>query len=195
MRPITSAELLDLTGYERARPALLAEVIELKRSARRVAVGPELSFLFENRETVRSQIHEMLRTERIVDPERIEEELRVYNELLPHAFELSATLFIEIPDLARIRPTLDKLVGIDEHVRIEIGDAAVRATFDPKQFEQDRISAVQYIRFPIGATLAARFRDGSVPVRLVVEHPNYRHATPLQGAPRASLARDLEPGV
>jgi hypothetical protein len=194
MKPITAAELLDLTHYEKARPALLAEVIEHKRRARRIAVGPELSFVFEDRVTIRSQIHEMLRTERVVEDERIAEELDVYNELLPGEFELSATLFIEIPDLARIRPTLDKLVGIDEHVRLEIGDAAVRATFDPKQFEQDRISAVQYIRFPIGGALAARFRDPAVPVRLVVEHPNYVHATTLTGEPRASLARDLQPG-
>jgi len=195
MKPITSAELLDLTGYERARPALLAEVIELKRSARRVSVGPSLSFVFENRETVRHQIHEMLRTERIVDPERIEEEVRVYNELLPGEHELSATLFIEIPELAHIRPVLDKLIGIDEHVRLDIGNATVRATFDPGQFEEDRISAVHYIRFPLGRELAARFCDPAVPVTLAVAHPNYVHATSLKGAPRASLARDLERGA
>jgi len=88
---------------------------------------------------------------------------------------------------------LDKLVGIDEHVRLEIGGQPVRASFDPKQFEDDRISAVHYIRFPLGRELAARFRDPSVPVALAVEHPNYVHATPLQGAARTSLARDLTP--
>ena len=192
MKPISAAELLDLTAYEKARPALVARIIEHKRP-RRVLVGSELCFVFEDRESVRFQIQEMMRTERIVDDERIAEEVAVYNELVPGEHELSATLLIEIREADRIRPMLDKLVGIDEHVRLEIGGQAVRATFDPGQFEDDRISAVHYIRFPLGAQLAARFRDPAVLAELVVEHPNYVNRTALTGAARASLARDLEP--
>jgi len=192
MKPISSSELLDLTGYEQARRQILAQIIEHKRP-RRVSVGPELCFVFEDRETVLFQIHEMLRTERIVDAARIAEEVNVYNELVPGEHELSATLLIEIRDAERIRPMLDKLVGIDEHVRLDVGGTSVRARFDPKQFEDDRISAVHYIRFPLGRELAARFRDPSVPVELAIAHPNYVHATPLAGATRASLARDLTP--
>ena len=191
MKPIQAEELLDLTRYELERDAIRARVIALKRF-RRVAVGDELTFIFENRDTVRFQIQEMLRTERTVKPEAIQEELDVYNALLPGENELSATLMIEIPDLARIRPTLDRLIGIDEHVFLDVGDASVQASFDPKQFEQDRISAVQYVRFLLGPELGARFRDLAVPATLRVAHPSYQRSTRLEGAQRASLAADLE---
>jgi hypothetical protein len=191
VKPIQAAELLDLTRYELERDRIRARVIELKRRARRIAVGNELTFIFENRDTVHFQIQEMLRTERIVKPESIQEELDVYNALLPGANELSATLMIEIPEAQRIREVLDRLVGIDEHVFFDIGDRSVQASFDPKQFEQDRISAVQYIRFALGPELAARFRDAAVPVALRVEHPQYRESTPIDGERRRSLAADL----
>jgi hypothetical protein len=191
MRPIQAAELLDLTRYELERDEIRARVIELKQRARRIAVGNELTFLFENRETVHFQIQEMLRTERTVKPESIQEELDVYNALLPRENELSATLMIEIPEAQRIREVLDRLIGIDEHVFLDIGAASVRASFDPKQFEHDRISAVQYIRFALGPELAARFRDPAVPVVLRVEHPSYRESTRIEGERRRSLAADL----
>lgn len=192
MKPVDASELLDLTRYELERDAIRARVIALKR-ARRIAVGNELTFLFENRDTVRFQVQEMLRTERVVKPEAIQEELDVYNALLPGENELSATLMIEIPEQARIREMLDRLIGIDEHVFLDIGDASVQASFDPKQFEQDRISAVQYIRFALGPALAARFRDSTVPVALRAEHPNYRQSTRIEGERRSSLAADLTP--
>jgi hypothetical protein len=191
MKPIQAAELLDLTRYELERDTIRARIIALKRF-RRISVGNELTFLFENRETVHFQVQEMLRTERVVKPEAIQEELDVYNALLPGENGLSATLMIEIPDAARIRPMLDQLIGIDEHVFLDIGESSVQASFDPKQFEQDRISAVQYIRFALGPELAARFRDPAVSVVLRVAHPNYRESTRIEGERRRSLAADLE---
>ena len=161
MRKVTPDEILDLTAYERIRDDFVKRTIGLKRP-RRVFVGDELCFVFENRDTVIFQIQEMTRTERIVDEAAVAAEVDVYNELVPDANELSATLMIEIPDMKAIRPALDRLVGIDEHVLLEVGDAAVRARFDEKQFEEDRISAVQYVRFPLGPELAVRFRDPSV---------------------------------
>ena len=190
MRPVRREELLDLVAYEKSRDAYLAKTIEYKRS-RRVHVGDRLTFIFENRETVRFQIQEMLRAERAVKEEKIEDELAVYNELVPGANELSATLMIEITESKSIRGELDRLIGIDEHVFLEVGPNSVQATFDPKQFEEERISAVQYVRFPLGPDLARAFADLSVPVRLRVAHPNYRHSLALDGATRASLAADL----
>jgi len=190
MKPLKPEDLFDLTRYELERAEYRASIIALKR-ARRVTVGNELAFVFENHDTVRFQVQEMLRTERIVKPDAIQHELDVYNALLPGDFELSATLFVEIQDKARIRPTLDRLVGIDEHVFLDVGDESVQATFDPKQFEQDRISAVQYVRFPLGPQLAARFRDESVRVVLRAAHPAYTQATEITGAARRSLCEDL----
>jgi hypothetical protein len=191
MRGVRREELLDLTGYERIREAFLEKTIELKRP-RRIAVGDRLTFIFENRDTVLFQIQEMLRAERAVKEEKILEELAVYNELVPAANELSATLMIEIPETSQIRTELERLIGIDEHVVLDVDGSLVRASFDSKQFESDRISAVQYVRFVLGPELACKFCDPATPARLRVEHPNYRAAVELKGASRASLIRDLE---
>lgn len=190
MRPITPDEILDLTAYERVRKSFLARMIEYKK-ARRVQVGEVLTFVFENRETVIFQIQEMTRVERSVDPDAIAAEVRVYNELIPAEHELSATLMIEIEDLSRVRAELDRLIGIDEHVSLSVGGEVVRATFDPKQFEADRLSAVQYIRFPLGQRLAEAFCDPGVAVELHVRHPNLSARATLEGAARDSLAEDL----
>lgn len=190
MKKVTMDEILDLTAYEKARPEVLARTIEKKRH-RRVEVGDELTFIFENHDTAWFQIQEMLRTERIVDPAKVRAEVDVYNDFVPDRNELRATLMIEIADRTRIRSTLDRLVGIDEHVTLDVGGHPVRATFDPKQFEEERISAVQYVRFPLGAEAAARFEDPAVEVVLRVDHPNYRAETRIEGECRRSLAADL----
>ncbi|HTO69371.1 MAG TPA: DUF3501 family protein [Myxococcota bacterium] len=190
MKRIQRGDVLDLVAYERIRPEFLARTILLKQ-ARRIAVGDHLTFVFENRDTVLFQIQEMLRAERAVKEEKIEDEIAVYNELIPGEAELTATLMIEITETGRIRAELDRLIGIDEHVFLDVGGRAVRASFDSKQFESDRISAVQYVRFPLGRELAAAFRDESVPVALRVEHPNHRASVPIGGPWRASLAADL----
>jgi hypothetical protein len=183
-------EVLDLAQYEQLREGFRAHLIELKRP-RRIAVGDRTSFLFENRATVLFQIQEMLRAERVAKQERVQEEIDVYNELIPGPFELSATLMIEIEAKEKIRGELDRLKGIDEHVFLDVGDAAIPASFDRKQFDEERISAVQYVKFPLGPLQARRFADPSVRVVLRVEHPNYRAATAIEGASRASLAADL----
>lgn len=194
MRRVEPREILDLTAYERVRPRFVDEMIALKRP-RRIAVGEQLCFVFENRDTVIFQIQEMTRAERTVKEEAIAEEVAVYNELVPGDHELSATLMIEIPEASQVRAALDRLVGIDEHVFMDVGDATVAATFDEKQFEDERISAVQYVKFPLGPDLAGRFRDPAVPVRLRVSHPSYVAETPIVGDSRASLAADLVEGA
>jgi hypothetical protein len=190
VKPVEPSEILDLTAYERARPGFLERIIAHKRP-RRVAVGDRLTFIFEDRDTVIFQIQELTRAERTVDPAQIAAECRVFNELVPGRDELSATLMIEITEMPRIRAELDRLIGIDEHVFLDVGGRSVQATFDPKQREEDRISAVQYVRFPLGRELAARFLDPSVPVVLRVEHPRYRASVPIEGETRASLSADL----
>ena len=193
MRPVDPSEILDLTAYEKVRPGFVERMIELKRP-RRVGVGDRLTFIFENRETVIFQIQELTRAERTVDPAEIAIECRIFNELVPGPEELSATLMIEITEPGRIRAELDRLVGIDEHVFIDVGDATLQASFDPKQFEEERISAIQYVRFPLGPDHTRRFCDPAVPVRLRVAHPEYSHAAPIEGETRASLIADLRAG-
>ncbi len=190
MRRIEASDILDLTSYEKVRASVLARMIQDKRP-RRVHVGEILCFIFENRDTVLFQIQEMTRAERSVSEKAIEAEVAVYNELIPEPDGLSATLMIEIPDLSQVRSELDRLVGIDEHVAMVVGGEAVPACFDDKQFEAGRIAAVQYLKFPLGADLALRFRDPSVAVTVEVAHPNLRVVQVIEGALRASLADDL----
>ena len=191
MKKLVRDDLRDLVEYEKIRSDFVARTIELKKP-RRVALGPELTFVFENRDTVLFQVQEMLRVERTVEDDAIQLELDVYNELIPGENELSATLMIEITQSERIKPTLDRLTGIDEHVFLEVGTEPVQARFDARQFEEDRISAVQYLRFALGPELAERFRTSDAPVRLCVDHPAYKAEIVLDSASRASLAKDLQ---
>jgi hypothetical protein len=194
VRPLAPDELLDLDAYEDARASYRDAVIELK-GRRRLAVGDRVSLVFENRETLRFQIQEMLRIERIRDPEGVQRELDVYNELVPGAGELSATLFVEITESARIRQELDRLVGIDEHVSLVLGAGAeaeeVAARFDPKQLEEERISAVQYLKFRVPPRWLSRLADPRVPARVRIDHPNYRCEAELPAPLRESLLGDL----
>lgn len=194
MRLLTADELTDLERYARLRPEYRRAVIAHKKS-RRMAVGDRVTLVFEDRETLRFQVQEMLFVERIGDAEHIQRELDIYNELMPGDDELSATLFIEITDLPEIRPELDRLIGLDEHVSLRIGlgedTALVPARFDAKQLEEDRISAVQYIRFQLDPERAALFADRGTPVAVRIDHPAYTCEAPVPAEVRESLAAGL----
>jgi hypothetical protein len=193
MRPLARDEIVPLAAYASVRDSFRSAVIAHKR-ARRLAVGPSVTLVFEDRETLRFQVQEMLWVERIADAERVQHELDVYNELMPGPRELSATLFVEITEPGRIRAELDRLIGIDEHVFLVIGlgaaEHALRASFDAGQMEEDRISAVQYIRFALDERDVAALAE---PVRAAVRisHPNYVHEAELPPAVRESLVAGL----
>jgi len=194
MRPLSLEEIVPRDRYAALRPGYRDAIIAHKRN-RRMAVGERVTLLFEDRETLRFQVQEMVWVEGIGEPEKIQREIDVYNELMPGDRELSATLFIEITDLAEIRPELERLVGLDEHVALSLGtgrDAeAIPARFDTKQFEQDRISAVQYIRFGLSDSQAHRFADLGVRAAIRIDHPQYRHEIEIPAPVRASLVSTL----
>jgi hypothetical protein len=193
MRGLMLDDILDLDHYERIREGYRARVLAHKRE-RRVAVGNQVTMLFEDRETVRYQIQEMARVERIREPDRLEHEIETYGELVPAPDELSATLFMEIPELEQVKPELVNLVGIDECVCMAIedgdGEEHIRGRFDQRQLEKDRISAVHYVRFPFSTSKRERFASATS-LRLRIDHPNYRAQATLGPATRASLLRDL----
>lgn len=193
MRPIQLEDLKDLTAYERVRPDMRRALIDL-RAARRVQAGPKVSIAFENRETVLYQIQEMIRAERMVEPEAIGHELETYNELLPKGVGLAGTLFIELTDAARIREDLEAFVGLDRegHVWFDLGEAGRSvARFAEGQSDENRISSVHYVQFPFTAAQAAIFRDAARPVALIVEHPGYSANMPVDGVTRQALTDDL----
>src|SRR5437868_11083303 len=124
---ITLSDIKNIAEYEKARIEHRKRVIEAKRH-RRVSVGPVITFVFENRETVLFQIQEMVRTERLVHDHHIQHEIDTYNNLLPGPNELSATMLIDITDKDKIRPTLDSLVGMtDNSVFLVIGEKEIEA--------------------------------------------------------------------
>lgn len=192
MTPIVADEILNLYDYEKVRDARRQAVIGLK-AERRVSVGRHLSFVFENRQTVWFQIQEMIRAERLVDPEKIAEEIAVYNTLLPRPGELAATMFIEIGEPERIKPVLDALLGIDtrDYVRLHVGPHVVVGVFEAGHSDEDlgKLSAVHFVRFPLPPEARRVFADADV--TLVVEHPNERARTVLSASTRRRLAEDL----
>jgi hypothetical protein len=191
MKKVDLAEIMGLERYEAARAELRQRIIGLKKH-RRVAVGDRITFVFENHDTMLFQIQEMLRAEHIVDIDGIRQEMDVYNELVPAQGELSATMLIEITEAERVREELVRLIGIDEAVRLEIGTRfVIRGQFEGGRSREDKLSAVQYVRFPLSMDAQTAFCEGPEPVRLAIDHPHYRAAALIEGAVRESLARDL----
>lgn len=190
IRAVTLDDIVGLERYESMRDEWRRRVIALKQH-RRVSVGNEVTFVFENHATMSFQVHEMLRAEHITDLDGVREELAVYNALLPKPGQLSATMLIEITEHADIAARLVQMIGIDEAVHLEIGDAHVAAEFEPGRSTEEKLSAVQYVRFSLPPALRRAFRDPMVPVRLRIEHPNYRAETAISGEIRGSLSEDL----
>lgn len=190
VQKVTLEEIVGLARYEEMRDQVRRRIIEAKRR-RRLPVGDRVTFVFENHDTVWFQIQEMLRAEHIVDIDRVREELEVYNQLIPEAGELSSTMFIEITEPEKIREELLRFLGVEECVYLELGPERIHAWFEPGRSREDRISAVQYVRFRCPRSAAELLEDLSVPARLVIDHPHYRHGAELPAEVRRSLAEDL----
>ena len=189
MNKIVLDDILGFSAYEKVRQKFREDIIE-KKKKRRVSVGDKVSIVFENRDTVIFQIQEMLRAERIADLDKIREEIAVYNELIPDPGELSATLFLEIEDQSHLREDLLKFLGIDEAVFFKVGGHVVAGRFEEGRSKEDKISAVQYVRFPFDSD-ARRALVGGEPAELVVDHPNYKARAVLTAEAQKSLAEDL----
>lgn len=192
MNPLTQQDLLPPADYERERDAFRQRIIALKRR-RRIEVGGKISLVFENRETLQFQVQEMVRAERIFDPPKIQEELDVYNALLPGAGELSATLFIEITDQDRIKTELDGLQGIDrgETVALLVDSQAVWGLFEGGHSNEEKLSAVHFVRFhPSKAWLDALAAKGARPT-VSIRHRSFEASEAVSEALRQEWMADL----
>lgn len=186
---IDRAEILSNPDFVKARPAREREAIAAAM-VRRVGVGPNLTFLFENRVSVLWQIQEMCRVEHI-EGAAVQHEIDTYGALLPGPSDLSATLLIEYPEPAERDVMLRRLVGLHEHVFLDVGGVRVAARFDGEQFNTERVSSVQFVRFPLTPSQRAVFFDLARPVALVVDHAAYAARVPLPAPCRGALAQDL----
>ncbi|ACY14745.1 DUF3501 family protein [Haliangium ochraceum] len=191
MKPIQRTDIKGPALYAGFRDDFRKRIIELKKP-RRAIIGDRVSMVFENRHTLLFQIEEMLRAESLTTDAEIQGELEVYNALLPTEDSLSATLFIELPSDADARVELHRMVGLDEHLLLHIGPHAVRAAFEEGRSTDERISAVQYTRFPLGDEAKAALRTAGTELAIEIDHPNYQHRVALSEDSRASLAADLD---
>lgn len=192
VKAITPADVIPYEEYERRREVFRAKIIALKQR-RRISIGPFITMVFENRETLQFQIQEMIRAERIVDPVKIQEELDVYNALLPQPNELSATLLIEITDEAEMKEKLDQFMGLDhgEKVAITAGEEAVFGEFEGGRSHETKISAVHFVRFRPTGSMKRAFADLARPVTIRVIHGEYHEEMPVPGSMREEWLADL----
>ncbi len=185
MRPVRRDEIMPLDAYERSRAQVRPAIIEAKER-RRITLGGALTFLFENTATIRYQVQEMVRAEKMTGEAEIGHELETYNEVLGGPGELGAVLLIELPEAAERDRKLREWLGLMPclYARLEDG-TRVRPSFDPRQVGEDRLSAVQYLKFDVG---------GKVPVALGADLPALTAEQPLSADQRAALRDDLAGG-
>lgn len=179
---VKRSDILTLEEYDAKRPEIRARIIEQKR-LRRVQAGP-LTFLFENADTVRYQVQEMARAERLYRDAEIQHEIDTYNELLGGPGELGCSLLIELADPRERDGKLRAWRALPQHLFARLEDGRrVRATFDPRQVGDDRLSSVQYLRFPVGP---------AAPVAIGADLPELEVETSLTAEQRAALQSDLD---
>jgi hypothetical protein len=189
VRPITRADIKGPKLYAGIRDDYRKRVIELK-TARRVIIGDNVELVFDNRFSLTMQIEEICRLENLTTDDQINAEIAQTNELMPTETSLAATIFIPLPQDETTKDRLKALVGLDEHVVLHIGTHAIRAAFEPGRSTDEKISAVQYCRFPMSADVKASLLTAGTPIAVEIDHPNYRYRVQCPEALRASLAAD-----
>lgn len=201
---LTLGDIADLRAYEREREEFRRRVIALK-NLRRVSVGPVVSMVFENADTIRFQVQEMARAERMLTDEAIQAELDTYNPLIPEPGQLCATLFVELTSRAELERWLPRLVGVERSVELRIGapQSAPGGSSDGREVvhcvveeahaarltREEVTASVHYVRFEFDQSQVERF--AAKPVQLAISHPNYLFESPLAGKTKASLLDDL----
>jgi hypothetical protein len=193
MGKVTRESLMTLEAYAKARPEFRRKVLEHKRN-RKVALGAHVTLLFEDELTVRYQIQEMLRIEKIFEEEGIEHELEAYNPLIPDGRNFKATMLIEYDDVEVRRRELARLKGIEDRLWVQVEGASrvfAIADEDLERENEEKTSAVHFVRFELSDDMAAALRRGAA-LSVGVDHENYRaEASPLPDAVRAALVADL----
>ena len=194
MDKLTAADLMSLELYARERPAFRARVLEHKRD-RKLAVGPHVTWSFEDRLTMQYQIQEMLRAERIFEPEGIRDELDAYNPLIPDGSNWKATLLIEFPDVTERQRQLALLIGLEDRCWVQVrGHDRVYAIADEdlERENAEKTSSVHFLRFELTPPMIAALKSGAA-LAVGVDHDRYRHSVdPVPESVRAALAADLK---
>ncbi|MES9955678.1 MAG: DUF3501 family protein [Sedimenticola sp.] len=192
MSKLSHADLYTLEEYARIRPEFRARVIEHKKS-RRVPIGEHAALYFEDGLTMQYQIQEMLRIERIFEHEGIQEELDVYNPLIPDGSNWKATFMMEYADVEERKVMLARLIGVERALYVQVeGFDRVHpiANEDLERETEDKTSSVHFVRFELTGEMVAAAKQGA-PIRAGIDHPAYSDETLLAEPVRSSLAGDL----
>lgn len=194
-RKLTLDDIADMRAYERERESFRSRVMEVKRR-RRVALGTLMTVAFENRDTMRLQIQEMLRVEKLVSDEAVMEELRAYNPMIPEPGHLCATLFVELTSEEQVREWLPKLAGLEHSISVELSNGTrVRGELDPAHAagltRDDVTAAVHYLTFRFSPEDVDTFASG--PVRVVCDLSSYLEVAQLSETTKQELLNDLRP--
>ena len=194
MHKLSRQDLMPLEQYALERPRLRAEVIAHKQ-LRNVQVGPNMTWCFEDRTTVRYQVLEMLRAERIFEPAGIQDELDAYNPLIPSGSNWKATLLLEFPDPDARRDALSRLIGVEDRCWVRVSEMERVIAIADEDLEREnaqKTSAVHFLRFELSSSMIEAAKSGAS-LSIGVDHENYRHSiAPLTAAVRDALTLDLD---
>jgi hypothetical protein len=194
MQKLARADLMSLEQYAVDRKRLRTEVIAHKL-IRNVQVGPNMTWCFEDRVTLRYQVLEMLRVERIFESAGIQDELDAYNPLIPDGRNWKATMLIEYTDPDARRVALGKLTGVEDRCWVQVNEMErlfAIADEDLERTNEEKTSAVHFLRFELSPAMVAAVKGGAL-LSVGVEHENYHHSiSPIPPAVRESLRADLD---
>jgi hypothetical protein len=194
MQKLARHDLMTLEQYSIERARLRSEVIAHKQR-RNVQVGPNMTWCFEDRTTIRYQVLEMLRAERIFESDGIQDELDAYNPLIPSGSNWKVTLLLEFPDAEERHRALSKLIGVEDRCWVRVSEMErvfAVADEDLDRENDDKTSAVHFLRFELSPSMVQAMKSGAS-LSIGVDHDNYRHSlSPLPAAVRDTLSLDLD---
>jgi len=191
LRKIEFSDIIQYDDYIKIREKYLKKIIEIRKN-RRIQVGEYITFVFENRETVLYQIQEMIRLEKMRDEVLIKNEIEIFNRLVPDKNELCATMFIEIFERGFIKSLHYKFAGIHENrIFLKFGDESITPEFEPEVLSNQRVSAVNYLKFKFINEQVKKFLDRNVPTFIEINHNDYQAIAKLPQNVRESLIKDL----
>lgn len=192
MKPIELIDLMNIYEYEKVRDQYRKDIIKYKKN-RRIALGPDITLTFDNRKTLIFQILEIMRAERLVHNDQIQNEIDVYNSILPGENNLRATLFLEVQETDQIQPVLNRFIGITtgRNIYLVINGKKIFAEFEIGREETNKISSVHYIQFQFNEDLKSIMVDQDSEVELAIDYKGYVFNQKLSVEQKLSLVEDL----
>ena len=192
MKQLSADKMLNIIEYEKVRNGYRKDIIEYKKH-RRIKIGPNLALVFENERTLSFQIQEIMRAERIVHDEKIQEEVDIYNSIMPPKNGLSATLFIEVTQEDQIKPVLNQFIGLTtgKTIFLDFDAEKVFAQFEQGREEEDKISSVHYLQFKLDPSQVEKLADHNSKLKIGIEYNKYSYLVDLTNHTKESLYEDV----